>query len=268
MSDHGAELALLDAAVREAGPIALRFFQGELEHWEKNPGDPVSEADHAVDDFLRRRLLAARPEYGWLSEETEDEPSRLRCRRVFVVDPIDGTRSFIRGVPEFTICAALVEDGRPVAAAVANPATDETFLASLGGGATLNGQPIRVSGQAGLAGARLLSGKRMFERAGWREPPPDAVFHSINSIAYRMALVALGRFDGCVSLAEKSDWDIAAAELIVAEAGGCTTSARGEPFVYNRPLPRHPSVLIAGPALHATLLAFLETVVRPPGVTW
>jgi len=268
MSAWAADRALLEDAVREAGAIALGFFRGALQHWEKNPGDPVSEADHAVDDFLRRHLLAARPGYGWLSEETEDDPARLGRRRVFVVDPIDGTRSFIKRVPEFTICAAVVEDGRPAVGAVYNPATEEMFAATLGAGATLNGTPIRVSDRPGFAGARLLSGKRMFERAGWREPPPDAVFHTINSIAYRMALVAQGRYDGCVSLAQKSDWDIAAAELIVAEAGGRVTTARNRPFVYNAALPRHPSVVIAGPALHGTLMDFLQTVQRPYGADW
>jgi myo-inositol-1(or 4)-monophosphatase len=217
---------------------------------------------------LRERLTAARPDYGWLSEETDDDCARLASRRVFVVDPIDGTRAFLRGEAEFTICAALVEAERPVAAAVFNPATEEMFEATAGGGAQLNGEPLQVSGQTGFAGARLLSGKRMFERAGWKEPPADAAFHTINSIAYRMALVACARYDACVSLAEKSDWDIAAADLIVREAGGCVTTAKGETIRYNARQPRHPSVLVAGPALHGVLVDFLTTVQRPPGAVW
>lgn len=268
LRDWSAEQALLLAAVREAGAIALRFFHGAVESWEKSPGDPVSEADHAVDDYLRQRLMAARPGYGWLSEETHDDRKRLANRRVFVVDPIDGTRAFLRREAEFTICAALVEDGRPVAAAVFNPATDEMFEAILGGGARINGEPLQVSERSGFSGARLLSGKRMFERAGWKEPPADTEFHSINSIAYRMALVACGRYDACVSLAEKSDWDIAAADLIVREAGGLATTAKGGELNYNADATRHPSVLVAGPALHGVLIDFLKTVQRPPGAGW
>ncbi|MBM3489096.1 MAG: 3'(2'),5'-bisphosphate nucleotidase CysQ [Alphaproteobacteria bacterium] len=266
--DRHDDLELLLTAVREAGAIALGYFRGPVDSWDKSPGDPVSEADHAVDDFLRERLTTARPDYGWLSEETRDDRKRLDSRRVFVVDPIDGTRAFLRREPEFTIAAALVEDGRPVAAAVYNPATEEMFEATLGGGARRNDEPIAVSAQGSFSGARLLSGKRMFERAGWKEPPADAEFRSINSIAYRMALVASGRYDACVSLAEKSDWDIAAADLIVGEAGGRVTTARGKALCYNARQPRHPSVLVAGPALHGVLIDFLKTVQRPPGAGW
>jgi myo-inositol-1(or 4)-monophosphatase len=155
-----------------------------------------------------------------------------------------------------------------VLAAVYNPASDELFEACLGTGARLNGEPIRVSHQPGFEGARLLAGWRMFERAGYTSPPTDLEFKSINSIAYRMALVACGRYDGCVSLNGKSDWDIAAAELLVTEAGGVVTDTRGGGFRYNRPRPRHESLILGGPAMHDRLIRFIATVPRPEGAKW
>lgn len=266
--DRDRDRRLLLAAVRAAGAVALGYFRTELEQWEKAPGDPVSEADHAVNDLLEARLRRARPGYGWLSEESTDEPARLACERVWVVDPIDGTRAFLRHLPEFTVAVALVEQGRPVLGAVFNPATEEFFEAEAGRGARLNGTPVRVSERASLAGARLIAGRRLFQRAGWEAAPAGTSFASINSIAYRMALIAAGRYDACVSLSEKSDWDIAAGELIVAEAGGLTTTARDLPFLYNGPEPRHDSVIAAGPALHDELMRLLQSVPRPPGATW
>lgn len=268
MSELAADHALLIDCVRDAGALALEYFQGEVAHWEKAPGDPVSEADHAVDDMLRERLGAARPDYGWLSEETEDTAARLERRRVFVVDPIDGTRAFLAGKPEFTISAALVEDGRAVVGVVYNPATEEMFEAARGAGARLNQAPIRTSGQAGWSGARVISGTRMFTRAGWDGPPSGAEFFSMNSIAYRMALVAAGRYDACISLGSKSEWDIAGATVIVDEAGGRASTARGGEFGFNLAHPVVDSVIVAGPAMHDMVCAFLDTIERPPDVGW
>ena len=268
MNDLEADQLLLVEAVRAAGAMAIGYFRRDLKHWEKAKGDPVSEADHAVNDLLYARLAAARPDYGWLSEESHDAPARLDRARVWLVDPIDGTRAFIDGKPEFAIAAALIETGRPVLGAVFNPATEEFFAAAAGRGAELNGRPIRVSARPTLAGARLISGRRMFERAGWPAPPEGASFHSINSIAYRIALVAAGRYDACVSLGQKSEWDVAAADLILAEAGGRLTTARDEPLVFNKARPVQASLVAAGPALHRVLIEFLKTVPRPPGARW
>ncbi len=268
MNDFKEDLDVLRDAVEAAGAMALDYFHGDVKHWEKAPGDPVSEADHAVNDLLEARLRSARPDYGWLSEETTDAPDRLALTRIWVVDPIDGTRAFIERRPEFSVAAALVDDGRPVAGIVFNPATSELFEATKDGGARLNGKPIVVSGHAALEGAKLISGSRMFERAGWDGPPEGATFASINSIAYRMSLVAAGRYDACISLGSKSEWDVAAADLIVAEAGGRTTTAKGKAIAYNQRVTVQNSIVVAGPALHATLMDFLETVPRPPGVRW
>ncbi|MBN9530945.1 MAG: 3'(2'),5'-bisphosphate nucleotidase CysQ [Alphaproteobacteria bacterium] len=253
-----ADLDLLMAATREGGALALDHFKAGVTPWDKKPDDPVSEADLAVDRLLHERLQGARSDYGWLSEESVDDPRRLDCARVWVVDPIDGTRAFVARRPEFCVCAALVEQGEPVLAAVFNPATDEFFAAVRGQGATLNGRPIHASGRDDLNAARLLASKsRHFSSPAWQEAAPGASFSYRNSIAYRMVLVAAGRFETAISLTPKSDWDIAAADLIVREAGARATTATGAAFRYNQPRPVHPNVITSGPGVHGQVLDLL-----------
>ena len=253
-----ADLALLEESVRKAGAIARSYFGGSFKRWDKGRGNPVTEADLAVDKFLGEHLRAARPEYGWLSEETEDDTSRLSARAVFVVDPIDGTVAFMKGRPHFTICAGIVCDGIAVAGAVYNPITEECFTARIRGGAFLNGDPILVSDRDRVEGCRMLGDKPMFEHAAWRNSPnvpwPPMHIETRNSIAYRMALVAAGGFDAMMALSAKHDWDLAAAEIIVREAGGLATSHTGARFSYNGSTTLQPSVVAAGPVLHAQLL--------------
>ena len=244
---------LIDAA-RDAGDIAMDFFRNGYAQWDKGGDNPVTEADIAVNQMLHARLGGAFPGYGWLSEETEDNAVRLDANRVWIVDPIDGTRAFMRGEPHFTICIALVEAGRPIAAVVFNPATGECFEATHGGGARLNGSPIFASGAAKLDGARLLTSEALLAHKGWAEPWPVMHVEMRNSIAYRLALVASGQFDGCLSLSSKFDWDIAAADLILNEAGGCLSRRDGTPYIYNQAEPRHPGLIAAGGKLHALLL--------------
>ncbi len=253
------EHALLLAAAREAGALALRYFNDGVERWTKShDGSPVSEADIAVDRLLHDRLLAARPDYGWLSEETEDDPARLAKRRVWIVDPIDGTRAFLKQIPEFAVCAALVEDGEPIAGVVYNPAADELYEATRDGGARLNDRPIAASGETDLARAHYLASRRTLENQNWPRPAASIQSTWMNSIAYRMVLVGSGRYDAAFSLTPKSDWDIAAADLIVREAGGRSTTRAGEAFRFNRPDARHPDVITAAPGLHAKLLDLLD----------
>jgi myo-inositol-1(or 4)-monophosphatase len=248
------DLSLLREAVQAAGKVALGFFEGTVRHWNKGPDDPVSEADHAVDALLRERLGGARPDYGWLSEETEDDRSRLDRRQVWIVDPIDGTRAFIRGRNQFAVCAALVSDGEPALAAVLNPATDELFEAVRGRGAWLNGQRIHIRQRDELAGAHILGGRRALENHAHGALPLGLTFETVNSIAYRICLVACGRYDACISLNGKSDWDIAAADLVMTEAGGRITDRQDEPFRYNLPTARHGSVIAAAPGLHRQII--------------
>ena len=245
------------AAAREAGAIALRFFRGDVKSWNKKPNDPVSEADIAVDTLLSERLSGARPDYGWLSEESGIRPGRSGTQ--WIIDPIDGTRAFLERKPEFTICIALMHDGQPVLAAIYNPASDEMFDATAGGGARLNGKPIQASGHASLMEARFLASNRTFERHGWLARTAKADFAYRNSIAYRMALVAAGRFDAAISLTEKSDWDVAAADLLVREAGGRVTTADGMPLVYGSAKYRHPSVIATGAYVFDDIVDLLKT---------
>ncbi len=249
-----ADLKLLTEAVGEAGDLAMTFFGNAPRTQTKPDGTQVSEADFAVDALLKERLISGRKSYGWLSEESEDNPDRLSKSRVWVVDPIDGTRAFLKGKPEWTISAALVEDGHPRLAAVFNPATGEFYRAALGGGAFLNGTPIAVREPVRLEGCRLAASATQFRPGKWDRPWPEIETVWVNSIAYRLALVAAGKCDGTVSMSAKSDWDVAAAHLLVDEAGGIVTTHNGRPLVYNRENSRHSSIVSAGPALHAALI--------------
>jgi len=265
--DTKADLALLESTVREAGGIARGFFGGTYKRWSKAQGSPVTEADLAVDRFLKEKLRAARPDYGWLSEETDDDAARLKCETVFVVDPIDGTVAFLKNRPHFTICAAVVRNGRPVAGVVYNPISEELFAARNGEGAHCNGQSIHVSARQDLEGCRMLGDKAMLAHSAWDTPPnrpwPPMDIETRSSIAYRMALVANGSFDAMLALSAKRDWDMAAADIIVTEAGGKATTHEGAPPIYNGPDALQPSVIAAGPMLHAKLLARVAHIKLP-----
>lgn len=250
-------------AVREAGALALGYYRTDLKKWMKSGDSIVTEADIAVNDLLHARLAAQRPDYGWLSEETEDDPARLKCSRVWVVDPIDGTRAFAKGKPHFVLSVALVEDGTPVLGVLFNPATDEFFEAAAGGGSTLNGVTIVVGDRAEIAGCRMAAHGPMFKHPAWPEPWPDMDIVERNSVAYRIALVACNAADAALALNAKNDWDLAAADLVLHEAGGRLTSHDGKRLVYNRELPRHRSLIAAGPRLYEALFARVGKLALP-----
>jgi myo-inositol-1(or 4)-monophosphatase len=237
--------------VRAAGKIALNYFCGTYKRWNKEGGSPVTEADLAIDAYLKTELCQARPQYGWLSEESVDDPARLERSRTFVVDPIDGTVAFMKGRPHFTICAAIVEDGRPIAGVVFNPAQDECFTAASGQGARLNGEVLYVGHGSKIEGLRLLGDRKLF--AEW----PPMQIESFSSIAYRIVLVAAARFDAMISLTAKRDWDLAAADIILSEAGGRLVGADGGTLRYNRTEAIQGATIAAGPELIAPLLAQL-----------
>lgn len=252
--DAAADLALLVREVHAAGDIARSYFGGHYKSWDKSKGNPVTEADIAIDRFLKERLLAQRPHYGWLSEETADNSARLEAKRIFVVDPIDGTIAFIKGKPHFTIAAAVVEGGRPVAAIVFNPVTGESFEAAKGGGTRANGTPAHVSARGEIAGCRIFGSRAMFADPRWPEPWPGMRIESRSSIAYRLALVAAGATDALISLSAKHDWDLAAGDLLVHEAGGKVTTHKGEILRYNSKTARQHSTVAGGPEIHARLV--------------
>lgn len=262
--DSAADTALLADALRRAGEIARHYYGGKYRSWNKSQGNPVTEADIEIDRFLKQTLLSARPEYGWLSEETEDDTARLQRELVFIADPIDGTHGFLKQRPHFTIVAAVVNDGHPVSGAIFNPITDEMFEATRGAGAKKNASPISVSDRSRFDGARILAERKLMDPARWTSPWPATLTSETRaSAAYRMALVAAGDFDATLSLTHKSDWDLAAGDLIVHEAGGTVTDREGNPLIYNRRTTEHGSVVCAGPQLHAELLARLKDY-RPP----
>ena len=218
---------------------------------------PVSEADLAVDRQLRAALTGARPDYGWLSEESEDSPARLAASRVFIVDPIDGTRAFLAGERAWALSLAVVEAGRVVAGVVHMPALARTYAAALGAGATCNGAPISPSDRPDPKAARVLAAGSALDPAFWPGGVPPVERHFRPSLAYRLCLVAEGRFDAAFSFRDTWEWDVAAGDLVAREAGAVVTTRDGVAPAYNRPTPLLPGILVAGPALHATLAAWL-----------
>lgn len=254
--DPSSDRDLLIEAAREAGKIARSYFREDPETWDKGDGaGPVTEADLAVDTMLRDSLLAARPGYGWLSEETEDTPERLDAGRVFIVDPIDGTNAFIEGTSAFAHSLAVVEHGRVVAAAVYLPIRDKLYAAAIGHGATLNGKPVSASSQDMVDRAELLATRATMSSSHWPNgvPPIKRVYRP--SLAYRLSLVGEGRFDGMATFRPTWEWDIAAGALIVTEAGGIATDGTGSDLTFNSEDPRTNGVLAAAPGLHPQLLS-------------
>lgn len=242
--DLQAELDLLLDAAREAAELALGYFRNGAKSWTKGANSPVTEADIAVDVLLRKRLLAARPDYGFLSEESDDDGTRLTAPRSFIVDPIDGTRAFIAGATDWTVPIALVEGGRPVASVIIAPAREEVFRAIVGQGAYRDGQPIRVSGREDLDGSKLAVSKWLLQ-SDLVDPSIRAESVFFASLAYRLARVADGRLDGAAIRPNAQDWDLAAVDLLVHEAGGFLSNIDGTTPRYDRPITGH-GAMVAG----------------------
>jgi myo-inositol-1(or 4)-monophosphatase len=255
--DRRSERDLLASAVREAGALALKSFRGPVRQWIKGTSSPVCEADIAVDALLRERLGHAFPAYGWLSEETEDDPSRLTAEAVWIVDPIDGTRAYLEGRDDWVISVALTAGGRPHLAAIYAPVTDEFFFSALGEGATCNGAAMRVGDGIGLEGARLIGPKRYL--GSLAELHPSVVpLPRIGSLALRLARVAHGQIDVAIVGGNSHDWDLAAADLLVHEAGGALTDIDGVQLTFNRPNPVHELLVAASGSRHGMALALVR----------
>lgn len=253
------DLALLTDAARAAGEIALRYWRKRPDAWEKPGGaGPVTEADLAVNAMLHAELGAARPDYGWLSEETPDDAVRLGRGRSFIVDPIDGTRAFIEGDAAFSHSLAIAEAGRVTAAVVYLPAKDALYAATGTGEATLNGQPIRASRRTEADGATLLTSRPNLAPEHWKggAPPPfRRTFRA--SLAWRLCLVAEGRFDAMLSLRPTWEWDIAAGDLIARSAGAEVTDRMGRAIAYNAAEPRTQGIIAAPAPLWRAIRAAL-----------
>jgi len=251
------ERDLLASAVREAGALALTTFRGTVKQWTKGLSSPVSEADIAVDALLHDRLARAFPSYGWLSEETEDDPRRLQAEAVWIVDPIDGTRAYLDGREDWVVSVALAVAGRPRLAALYAPVTDEFFFAEAGEGVTRNGVPIAVRPGEGLEGTKLLGPKKFLGKLAELHPSVVAL-PRIGSLALRLARIAHGEADITVVGGNSHDWDLAAADLLVHEAGGALTTFAGQKLIYNRADPLHGALVAAGRSRHEAFLALVR----------
>jgi myo-inositol-1(or 4)-monophosphatase len=254
---HAETLQRMQSALEAARQVFTRFTLGAIEAEYKAGHDPVTEADRAVDAVLREQLL--REGEGWLSEESADDSSRLEKTRVWIVDPLDGTREFIAGIPEFCVSVAMVEEGVPVAGGICNPATNETFLGSLDSGITYNGKPARASQRTQLEGALVLASRSETKRGEWKRFQKASLnIRPIGSVAYKLALVSAGLADATFTLSPKHEWDIAAGAALVASAGGFVSTLQNSALRCNNKSPLLSGLLACGPALRDELLALVN----------
>ena len=248
------DLMLLINAAHASGDIARKFWQQSPEVWDKG-GDagPVTEADLAIDKMLQGELQSARPDYGWLSEETEDNDARQSRARTFIIDPIDGTRAFINGSKTFAHSLAIADQGHVTAAVVFLPMLDLLYVATNDMPATLNGQRIKTNTPKPDQPPTVLATKNNFEAERWKEGTPAYDRHFRSSLAYRLCLVAQGQFDAMLTLRPTWEWDVAAGALIAQQAGAQVTDMRGQPPVFNNPSPLLNGMIAAGPVLHKNI---------------
>lgn len=250
------DAALLFDAVREAGALAMTMFRQNVRRWSKADGSPVGEADVQVDALLRSRLQTCRPAYGWLSEETPDNEERLGCEKVWIADPIDGTRAFINGGSDWCIAVAFVAAGRPTAAAVYRPVHEEFYSAIAGEGARMNGKSLATTDAHTLAKAHVVGTRKSLGPLGNHGILADV--SGALPLQLRLAFVAAGRIDAAVSFGNKNDWDLAAGDLIVKEAHGMAGDLSGHSCVYNRAQTWQHGMIAAGAKRHAAIAQVLS----------
>jgi len=250
-------LQRIQKAIEAARIVFERFTPGAIETEYKIGHDPVTEADRAVDAVLRENLW--REGEGWLSEESVDDPSRLEKSLVWVVDPLDGTREFVAGIPEFCVSIALVEDGKPVAGGICNPATNEVFLGSVDLGTNYNGQPASPSARTTLDGATVLASRSEVKRGEWKAFESTAFqIRAMGSVAYKLALVAAGRADVTFTLTPKNEWDVAAGAALITSAGGYVGTLDETALHCNNRSPLLSGLVACGPGMRAELLALIR----------
>ncbi|MEE3234102.1 MAG: 3'(2'),5'-bisphosphate nucleotidase CysQ [Candidatus Latescibacterota bacterium] len=241
------ELLIAINAVREAGKLTIELLGDKSTSSQKPNGDILSEADISVNKLLKSRLTSGFPNYGWLSEETIDDDERLNKKHVWIIDPIDGTREFVEGIPEYVICIALVENGAPIVGVQYNPALDQLFAAIRNGGSFLNGKRIFCSESRDLSKASVAVSRSEYKR-GEIEPFRSYMgeLTPIGSVAYKLALVASGHYDINFSVQPKNEWDVCAGDLLIREAGGCMVDLDGRIRSYNQKNTLIAKGLIAG----------------------
>ena len=245
---------LVKESIVEAGKLALKWFKNDPEQWEKDDGSLVSKADIEINDLLNKLLKNKNPEFGWLSEENEDDKSRLNKKITFVVDPLDGTKAFLEGKKEFSISVAIVKNGLPISGIVFSPSTDEMFEAEKNKGSWKNNKKVIISNYNRLEKCKMIAFKPMFSHPAWKEPWPKMDVENRNSIAYRMALVASGQYDAMMALNSKNDWDIAAGDLLISESGGIVTLHTNKKIIYNTENTKKPSVIGTNKAIHEKII--------------
>ncbi|HEY3570472.1 MAG TPA: 3'(2'),5'-bisphosphate nucleotidase CysQ [Thermoanaerobaculia bacterium] len=257
---YAGDLERIEEALEQARIAFQRFTPGEIEARHKQGDDPVTEADTTVDTLLRE--LLPRNGDGWLSEETRDDLIRLEKRRVWVVDPLDGTREFVTGIPEWCVSIGLVVDGEPVAGGICNPVTGETIVGARGAGVTLNGRPAGVSGRPTLEGAKVVASRSEVKRGEWQGYREDLFeIRPMGSVAYKLGLVAAGLVDATWTLTPKHEWDVAAGVALVLAAGGAIVTGAPEETRFNRAKPRLTRLIAANP----TLIPEIETEIARRG---
>jgi myo-inositol-1(or 4)-monophosphatase len=250
-------LRRIHSALEASRAVFARFTPGAIETEYKVGHDPVTEADRALDAVLRKELL--REGEGWLSEESVDDPIRLQHSRVWVVDPLDGTREFVKGIPEFCVSIGFVENGRPVAGGIYNPATDETFLGAIDSGVTYNGKPAQPSQRNSLDGALVLASRSEVKRGEWKPFENTAIqIRPMGSVAYKLALVSAGLADITFTLTPKNEWDVVAGAALVLSGGGFIGTLEGGTLMANNRDPLISGLLASAPNLKDALLSIVE----------
>ena len=243
------ELEVAIEAARTGGAIVRKYYKGDYEVHEKAPDNPLTIADTEADAAIKDVVLGAFPDDGWLSEETRDSPARLSKSRVWIVDPLDGTKEFTQHIPEFCVCVALTVDGVVQVGVSYNPAEEKLFAAARGSGTTLNGAPVHCTAQTDLSRAVVLASRSENKRGEWEDYKPFMQVKLTGSVAYKFALIAAGEADATFSLTPKNEWDICAGTLLVEEAGGVVTDRYGKPLTFNNEKTLLPGLIAAGSTL-------------------
>jgi myo-inositol-1(or 4)-monophosphatase len=251
------ELEVAEEAARAAGAIIRELYERTVDVREKSRDNPVTEADLRANERIRGMIDREFPQDGWLSEETADSGDRLRRRRVWIVDPLDGTKEFIQHIPELCVCIALVEEGVPIIGVSFNPIRNELFAAARGDRLRLNGAPAHVSDVADLSRARVLASRSEEKRGEWDPFKPLMRVELTGSVAYKLALIAAGRADATFSLTPKNEWDVCAGAMLIEAGGGVMTDSAGRPLRFNRPDPKLPGIIASNRALFEPIRALL-----------